>query len=53
MSPEQYAELGEQFEEKEHSLFGEDGFERNVDRIAAIERDLGIYDLSQFTPKGA
>jgi len=22
-----------------------------VDRVAAIEKKLGIYDLSQFTPK--
>lgn len=51
MAPAQYAELGEQFEEKEHSLFGADGFSKNVDRVAALEKELGIYDLSEFTPK--
>jgi hemerythrin-like domain-containing protein len=43
--------LGEQFEEKEHKLFGEDGFEKAVDEVAAIEKQLGIYDLASFTPK--
>jgi hemerythrin-like domain-containing protein len=43
--------LGEQFEEKEHQLFGEDGFEKAVDEVATIEKQLGIYDLASFTPK--
>jgi hemerythrin-like domain-containing protein len=44
-------ELGEQFEKEEDRLFGEEGFEKTVDRVAALERELGIYDLDQFTPK--
>ena len=32
-------------------MFGEDGFEKMVDRVASIEKSLGIYDLAQFTPK--
>lgn len=48
---EEYVELGEEFEEKEHALFGEGGFTRTVDRVAAMERELGIYDLAQFTAK--
>jgi hemerythrin-like domain-containing protein len=47
----EYDALGEEFEKKEHQLFGEDGFEKMVDRVAKIERVLGIYELSQFTPK--
>jgi hemerythrin-like domain-containing protein len=47
----EYDALGDQFEEEEHRLFGEDGFERMVDRVAGIEKRLGIYDLAQFTPK--
>jgi hemerythrin-like domain-containing protein len=43
--------LGEQFEEKEHKLFGGDGFEKAVDEVATIEKQLGIYDLASFTPK--
>lgn len=50
VSKEEYEDLGERFEKKEHELFGEDVFEQIVDRVAAIEKTLGIYDLSQFTP---
>ena len=50
VSEHEYAALGEQFEDKEHQLFGEDGFEKMVDRVAGIEKALGIYDLAQFTP---
>ncbi|MDM7917165.1 MAG: hemerythrin domain-containing protein, partial [Candidatus Eisenbacteria bacterium] len=46
-----YRQLGEEFEEREHRLFGEDGFERTVERIASIEQQLGIYALEQFTPR--
>jgi hemerythrin-like domain-containing protein len=47
----EYKELGEQFEAREHQLFGKEGFEGQVTRVGQIERELGIYDLSQFTPK--
>ncbi|OAI46545.1 hypothetical protein AYO44_11180 [Planctomycetaceae bacterium SCGC AG-212-F19] len=47
----QIKDLGEQFEKEEDRLFGEEGFEKTVDQVAAIEKQLGIYDLSQFTPK--
>jgi hypothetical protein len=36
---------------KEHALFGEDGFDRIVDRVASIEKTLDIYDLARFTPR--
>jgi hemerythrin-like domain-containing protein len=51
VSKHEYDSLGEDFEKKEHQLFGEDGFEKMVGRVANIEKALGIYDLSQFTPK--
>jgi hemerythrin-like domain-containing protein len=51
VSKHEFAALGEDFEKKEHQLFGEDGFERMVDRVAAIEKRFGIYELAQFTPK--
>lgn len=52
MIPEgELAQLGDKFEDKEQELFGKDGFEKIVERIAGIEKSLGIYDLSQFTPK--
>jgi hemerythrin-like domain-containing protein len=44
-------ELGEQFEKEEDRLFGEEGFEKTVEQVAAIEKQLGIYDLAPFTPK--
>jgi hypothetical protein len=43
--------LGEEFENNEHKLFGEDGFEKMVNNVADIEKSLGIYGLSQFTPQ--
>jgi hemerythrin-like domain-containing protein len=51
MTPKQLKDLGEQFEKEEDRLFGEEGFEKSVDKVAAIEKQLGIYDLAQFTPK--
>jgi len=51
VSPHEYDSLGEQFEKKEDELFGEDGYFKVVDQIAELEKKLGIYDLSQFTPQ--
>jgi hemerythrin-like domain-containing protein len=51
VSKEEFAALGEDFEKKEHQLFGEDGFERMVDKVAGIEKSLGLYELAQFTPR--
>jgi hemerythrin-like domain-containing protein len=48
--PKELEELGEQFEKKEHELFGKEGFEGIVEQVARIERALGIHDLNQFTP---
>ena len=51
MSSHEYDSSGEGFEKKEDELFGEDGFEKMVDDVGEIEKKLGIYELSQFTPK--
>lgn len=51
VSKNEFDALGEDFEKKEHQLFGEEGFEHIVDRVAAIEKSLDIYDLAQFTPR--
>ncbi len=51
VTPHEYDAMGDEFEEREHQLFGQDGFEKNVDEVAAIEKELGIYELAQFTPK--
>jgi len=50
VTPREYDQLGDVFEDREHALFGEDGFEKMVDRVAAIERGLDIADLDAFTP---
>lgn len=51
VSKHEFDSLGEDFEKREHQLFGEGGFEEFVDKVAGIEQQLGIYDLAQFTPK--
>ena len=43
-------ELGEQFEDKEHELFGKEGFEGVVAQIAVIEQAFDLHDLAKFTP---
>jgi len=50
VSKNEYDSLGDEFEKNEHKLFGNDGFETMVNKVAAIEKQLGIYDLAQFTP---
>lgn len=50
LSEQEFNELGEKFEELEHKLFGKQGFETMVEKVAAIEKELGIYQLEQFTP---
>ncbi len=51
VSKHEYDSLGEEFEKSEHKIFGEDGFQTMVNKIADIEKTLGIYDLAQFTPQ--
>jgi hemerythrin-like domain-containing protein len=51
VAPNQLKELGEKFEKEEDRLFGEEGFEKTVDQVAALEKQLGINDLAKFTAK--
>ena len=51
VSANEYDSLGEDFENKEHQLFGREGFEGVLAQVADIEKALGIYDLTQFTPR--
>jgi len=46
----EYSALGEDFEKLELEKLGPGGFESQVEKVAEIERKLGIYDLSAFTP---
>lgn len=50
VSRHEYDSLGEEFENNEQKHFGRDGFETMVSKVADIEKQLGIYDLNQFTP---
>jgi hypothetical protein len=43
--------MAEDFEKKEHQLFGSDGFEVMAKRVASLEQQFGIGDLGQFTPR--
>ena len=40
VSQNEYDSLGEAFEKNEHKLFGEDGFEVIVNKVASIEKSL-------------
>lgn len=51
LSPKQVADLGDSMEEDEKKVLGDEGFEKSVDQVATIEKQLGIYALPQFTPK--
>ena len=50
VTPEEFKELGERFEEIEEQKFGKDGYTHIVNEVAKIEKALGIYNLAQFTP---
>ncbi|MCL4501178.1 MAG: hemerythrin domain-containing protein [Deltaproteobacteria bacterium] len=51
ISPKDFEALGDQFEDKEQKKFGKDGFEKIVAEVAELEKQLGLFDLAQFTPK--
>ncbi len=46
----EFRDMAETFEDEEHRRFGAAGFQGVVDKVADIEKSIGIYDLSQFTP---
>jgi len=50
VSRNEYFAMGEDFEKKEHELFGADGFTAMVNKVADLEKQLGIYDMALFTP---
>jgi hemerythrin-like domain-containing protein len=50
VSSNEYDAMAEIFEKQEHELFGEDGFEKMVARVAGLEQAIGIGDLKRFTP---
>ena len=50
VSKHEYDAMGEEFERIERKTFGGDGFDMAVDQVTELEKQFGIYDLSQFTP---
>ncbi len=50
VSAREFDQLGDQFEDRERELFGQDGFEKAVEQVVELERTLGIYELAKFTP---
>ena len=46
----EFRDMADMFEDEEHRRLGQAGFEGVVDKVTDIEKSLGIYDLSQFTP---
>jgi hemerythrin-like domain-containing protein len=49
ITPAQYRELGDSFEDLEQRMFGKDGFEDAVKQMAGIEASFGLADLSTLT----
>jgi len=49
LSAKAYEDMGERFEDIEKQVFGHDGFDDAVKRIAAIETELGLADIARFT----
>ncbi|HEY4170834.1 MAG TPA: hemerythrin domain-containing protein [Reyranella sp.] len=51
VTPNEFEQIGEALEKSETDKFGTDGFEKVVKKVEALEKRLGINDISQFTPK--
>jgi len=52
VSPKQVEALGSRMETDEKKVLGAEGFEKAVAEVASLEKTLGIYELTQFTPQG-
>jgi hemerythrin-like domain-containing protein len=48
-----YEELGEQFEDEEKQMLGDQGFEHAVAEVARLEHAFGVDDLAKLTPQPA
>lgn len=51
VSQKEYEAMSEQFEARERQLFGKDGFENMVRITGELEKQVALYDLSEFTAK--
>lgn len=51
MTPTEFDALAQTLEKAESEKLGADGFDKAAKKVEAIEKKLGIHDLSQFAPK--
>ena len=51
VTPNEFEQIGQALEKSETEKFGADGFEKVAKKVEALEKRLGINDISQFTPK--
>jgi len=51
LTPNEYDELSAALEKDEGEKLGKEGFDKVAKRVEALEKRIGINDLSQFTPK--
>ena len=51
VTPNEFEQIGDALEKSETEKFGADGFEKVAKKVEALEKRLGISDISQFTPK--
>ena len=51
VTPAEFDEIGDALTKREVALFGTDGLEKVAKRVEALEKRIGIHDLSQFSPK--
>jgi hemerythrin-like domain-containing protein len=49
VTPEEFDDLSDKFEDIEYESFGEDGFETTAKQMSEIEASLNLSDLAQFT----
>ncbi len=50
VTAEEYNRLTDIFEDTENEKFGKHAYEKMVNRVAEMERKLGIYEIAQYTP---
>lgn len=51
VTPNEFDELGATLEKDESEKLGKEGFDKMTKKVEALEKRIGINDLSQFTPK--
>lgn len=51
VTPNEFDELSAQLEQNETEKLGKDGFDKMAKKVEALEKRIGINDLSTFTPK--